>query len=65
MTNELILNPMIATPTKPQSFQLTDDQRLDLICALADNTELIQGLLEEYIDQLDAADLEEVYGFYF
>ena len=56
---------MTATATKPQAFELDDDQKLNLICALADNTEMIRGLLEEYIDGLEAEELKEVYSFYF
>ncbi len=47
------------------AFTLNNDQQLDLVCALADNSDLVEGLLEDYIANLGNEELEEVYGLYF
>ena len=47
------------------AFTLDNNQQLDLVCALADNSELVQGLLEDYISSLGNEELEEVFGLYF
>ena len=43
------------------TFELNSDQRLDLICALADNGDFLNELIGDYIDDLSEEDLKATY----
>ena len=46
-------------------FELDSDQRLDLICALADNGDFLNELIGDYLDTLSEEDLKNTYYDFF
>ena len=51
--------------TTTTTFELDSDQRLDLICALAENGDFLREVIGDYIDNLSEADLKATYQDYF
>ena len=51
--------------TTATPFELDSDQRLDLICALAENGDFLRGLIGDYLDTLSEEDLKGTYYDFF